>query len=105
MALQSTEPEPQYEEADHPTQEYEEIVPHNSVTGMTHYLLVGSGINCSAMFGKYGYAGAIKKYRQPCWEISVILLSKDCTHHSSIQGNITWVQAFKLVLLEFKHSS
>ena len=44
MALQSTEPEPQYEETDHPTQEYEEIVPHSSATGMTHYLLVNDTV-------------------------------------------------------------
>ena len=44
MALQSTEPEPQYEEVDHPTQEYDEIVPPSSGTGMTHYLLVNDTV-------------------------------------------------------------
>ena len=37
----------------------------------TSYHRLGPGTNCSAIFGKYGQAGAIKKYRQLGWEISV----------------------------------
>ena len=39
MTLQSTGPEPQYEEVDHLTQEYEDVVHPCAGTGMTCYLL------------------------------------------------------------------
>ena len=42
MTLQSTGPEPQYEEVDHPTQEYENAVDPSADTSMTCYLLVNA---------------------------------------------------------------
>ena len=42
MTLQSMVPEPQYEEVDHPTQEYDDAVHLSAGTGMTRCLLVNA---------------------------------------------------------------
>ena len=54
-------------------------------------LSLGPGTNCSAIFGKYGQAGAIKKYRQLGWEISVNWRPERAAHLSFCQRGLSVV--------------
>ena len=54
-------------------------------------LVLGPGTNCSAIFGKYGQAGAIKKYRQLGWEISVNWRPERAAHLSFCRRGLSVV--------------